>query len=536
MHRALYRKYRPSTFSGVCGQDHVSLTLKNQIAAGKPSHAYLFTGSRGTGKTSTAKILSKAVNCLDPKNGDPCWECEMCKGIDNGSVLDVVESDAASNNGVDNIRDLRDNIAYSPVSAKYKVYIIDEVHMLSDGAFNALLKTLEEPPSHAIFILATTEVHKIPATILSRCQRYDFSRIPASVITDRLSYICNNEGFEAEETALKLIAKLADGGMRDAVSMLDLCAGISGNVTEKSGAEAVGLIDKGYIFDIASLIEKNDTAALLKEINRLYNASCDMERLCAELISHYRDLMVAKTTPDFRELITATNEELDEIDKQAKTIKFEHMMFAVSALSDCVKTMKSGTDKRTAVETTLIKLCVPDLDSSAASLSARISALEDKLKHGVTVSASSVVSSVPAPSDNDAKPDDLAPAQSKSEDNIPYDSESDEITGFDKWPEVLEILAKTAPMIHAVLNESKAYICGTRMLIETKSSQFRDLINANKRYYSDIKQAIRSVTGEAFSIGPYYREAQEKAAAAKGSKPDPLSTFAEQNSDIVDVE
>ena len=201
MHRALYRKYRPSTFSDVYGQDHVSQTLKNQIANGTPSHAYLFTGSRGTGKTSTAKILSKAVNCLNPQNGDPCCECEMCRGIDNGSVLDVVEIDAASNNGVDNIRELREKIAYAPISAKYKVYIIDEVHMLSDGAFNALLKTLEEPPSHAIFILATTEVHKIPATILSRCQRYDFSRIPAAVIADRLRYICDKEGFDADENA-----------------------------------------------------------------------------------------------------------------------------------------------------------------------------------------------------------------------------------------------------------------------------------------------------------------------------------------------
>lgn len=539
MHRALYRKYRPSTFSDVYGQDHVSQTLKNQIANGTPSHAYLFTGSRGTGKTSTAKILSKAVNCLNPQNGDPCCECEMCRGIDNGSVLDVVEIDAASNNGVDNIRELREKIAYAPISAKYKVYIIDEVHMLSDGAFNALLKTLEEPPSHAIFILATTEVHKIPATILSRCQRYDFSRIPAAVIADRLRYICDKEGFDADENALKLIAKLADGGMRDAVSMLDLCAGVSGSVTEQGVAQSVGLIDKSYVFKIAELIEKKDTAALLGEINTLYNASCDMERLCFELISHYRDLMVAKTTKGFRDLITATNEELDEIEKQSKSIKFENMMYAVSMISECVKAMKSGGDKRGAVETTMIRLCVPSLDSSVEALVSRIAALEEKIKHGVPM-VQAGENAPDMPKKDNAEPNSSnavgnmnnEPKPTQNNNNATQNS-TDEVIPFDNWAEVMERLSSAQPMLHAVMDESSAYISGTRLLIDAPNPSFRPLINGNPKMYEAIKEAVFSVSGVRYGIGPYN---SQKIAERRNVEIDPLERFAKNNSDVVDVE
>lgn len=524
MSKALYRKYRPSKFTDVCGQDHVSLTLKNQIAAGKPSHAYLFTGSRGTGKTSSAKILAKAVNCLNLQDGDPCGECEMCKGIDSGAVVDVSEIDAASNNGVDNIRELRDNIAYLPVSAKYKVYIIDEVHMLSDGAFNALLKTLEEPPAHAIFILATTEVHKIPATILSRCQRYDFSRIPAGVIADRLQYICKEEKFTADENALKLIAKLADGGMRDAVSMLDLCAGISGNVTEQSVANAVGLIDKSYLFTIADLIEKQDTASLLAEIDRLYNASCDMERLCAELISHYRDLMVAKTTTSFRDLITATNEELEQIEAQSKTVKWSSMMNAAAALSECVKSMKSGTAKRIAVETTLIKLCSNSKAADSAeinALSAKIDMLEEKLNKlsigGVTTTA--VESTKPK-----AQP---KPKTSTSKQSIDYSK----AVKFTKWAEVMENLQSKSAMLYAALDKSSAYVIDELelLLIDAPNTMFKNMLRQDKSQADIIRLAASELTGTVYKIGPY-----ASANEQKEKKTDVLSDFAKQNKDIVD--
>lgn len=539
MHRALYRKYRPADFMSVCGQEHISQTLKNQIAAGKPSHAYLFTGSRGTGKTSTAKILAKAVNCLDPHDGEPCGECEICRGIDNGTVLDVSEIDAASNNGVDNIRDLREKIAYAPAAAKYKVYIIDEVHMLSDGAFNALLKTLEEPPAHAIFILATTEVHKIPATILSRCQRYDFSRIPAGVIAARLRYICDQEGFSAEDSALSLIAKLADGGMRDAVSMLDLCAGISGSVTEEGVAKAVGLIDKRYVFDIAAMIEQRDAAALLGEIDRLYNASCDMERLCAELISHYRDLMVAKTTKDFRELITATAEELEEIDRQSRSISFENMLYAVSALSDCVKTMKSGGNKRIAVETSLIKLCTPALDNTPAALSARIAAIEAALKGGnlpIQPTGESPATTAAEPASKEPqgdvaeRPECHEPDSEKSADG--GDSSGEEIRPFTYWAEVMEILRASEPMLHAVMGGSRAFLRGDFVLIDAPNSQFRSLINGNRRLYEAIRSAVLSASGMRCKIGPFKR----KAAVADAPSEDPLERFTKNNSDLVEVE
>lgn len=539
MHTALYRKYRPQKFTDVCGQDHISLTLKNQIAAGKPSHAYLFTGSRGTGKTSTAKILAKAVNCLNPKDGDPCGECEICRGIDNGSVLDVTEIDAASNNGVDNIRDLRDNVAYLPASAKYKVYIIDEVHMLSDGAFNALLKTLEEPPAHVIFILATTEVHKIPATIISRCQRYDFARISANVIADRLRFICDNEGFNAEDNALRLIAKLADGGMRDAVSMLDLCAGISGEVTEKSVADAVGLIDKSYLFDIVNMIESGDTAGVLGEVNRLYSASCDMERLCSELVSHYRDLMIAKSTAGYRELITATNEELDKIGEQSKTVGFDNMLYATNTLSECIRQMKSGSDKRCAVETAMIRLCVPRLEVTLETLSRRVALLEEKLSSGnigiaqpVTVDDAkySFGDEPAAPADNNAA--DNAAAKPKADENAQSTENPEQTIRFDGWAEVLEQLADIEPMLHGVLDGSAAYLRGDFLLIDAKNEQFKILMNNNKRMYAAIKTAMFNVSGKRCKIGPY----NSQTAQTPQQKVDPLDKFAKSNSDVVSID
>lgn len=536
MHTALYRKYRPQKFTDVCGQDHISVTLKNQIAAGKPSHAYLFTGSRGTGKTSTAKILAKAVNCLNPKDGDPCGECEICRGIDNGSALDVTEIDAASNNGVDNIRDLRDNVAYLPAAAKYKVYIIDEVHMLSDGAFNALLKTLEEPPAHVIFILATTEVHKIPATIISRCQRYDFARISANVIADRLKYICDAERFTAEDSALRLIAKLADGGMRDAVSMLDLCSGVSGRVTEKSVADAVGLIDKSYLFDIVNMIEAGDTAGVLREVNRLYNASCDMERLCSELVSHYRDLLIAKSTPGYRELITATNEELDRIGEQSKTVSFDNMLYATNTLSECIRRMKSGSDKRCAVETALIRLCVPRLEVTLETLSRRVSALEEKLSGGnISIAPQMSVSDsrYSMPKVDSVNDNSVATSQGKeNSDNEKSSENSDRAVRFDGWAEVLEQLADTEPMLHGVLDGSAAYIRGDFLLIDAQNEQFRILMNNNKRMYAAIKTAMYNVSGKRCKIGPY----NKNTAQMSQQKVDPLDKFAKNNSDIVSVE
>ena len=308
MYRALYRKWRPRRFADVVGQQPIVTALQNQIAAGRIGHAYLFTGTRGTGKTSCAKIFAKAVNCLDTTSPDPCGECAVCKGIDEGTVLDVSEIDAASNNSVDDIRDLRDETAYLPAMCRYKVYIIDEVHMLSTSAFNALLKTMEEPPEHVIFILATTEVQKVPSTILSRCQRYDFARITAKDIAGRLEYVAGEEKIELDPAAAELIGRLADGAMRDALSILDTCAGVSNTVDEALVRRMAGVTDRQYLFEISDAIAAGDSVKVLEEIARLRQQSVDMRRLCMELAAHYRNLMLC-ALPGGNELLTGTSPE-----------------------------------------------------------------------------------------------------------------------------------------------------------------------------------------------------------------------------------
>lgn len=304
MYLALYRKWRPSVFEDVISQPHITTTLKNQVKAGRVAHAYLFTGSRGTGKTTCSKILAKAVNCLHPKDGNPCLECAVCKGIDDGSIMDVIEIDAASNNGVDNIRELREEAVYSPAVCKYKVYIIDETHMLSQGAFNALLKIMEEPPAHVIFILATTEVHKVPATILSRCQRYDFHRIRSEDITERLLYIASQETLTLDADAARLIARLADGGMRDALSLLDQCAAFSDHIDAETVSSAAGIAGREYLFELCDAVLAQDAAGALKVIDRLYELSVDLQQLCSELIMQFRNMMILKTVSDPGDMIT----------------------------------------------------------------------------------------------------------------------------------------------------------------------------------------------------------------------------------------
>ena len=293
MYHALYRKWRPQKFADVVGQEPIVTALQNQIASGRIGHAYLFTGTRGTGKTTCAKIFAKAINCLDHSSPDPCGECEVCRGIDEGTVLDISEIDAASNNSVDDIRDLRDETAFLPTVCQYKVYIIDEVHMLSTSAFNALLKTMEEPPPHVIFILATTEVQKVPATILSRCQRYDFARITADKIAGRLLYVASQESFTLTEGAAALIGRLADGAMRDALSILDTCAGVSTQVDEALVRRMAGVTDRAYLFEISDAIAKGDAVAALQKVAELRQQSVDMRRLCTELAGHYRNLMLS---------------------------------------------------------------------------------------------------------------------------------------------------------------------------------------------------------------------------------------------------
>ena len=374
MYRALYRKWRPQRFEDVVGQRGIVTALRNQIATGRVGHAYLFTGVRGTGKTTCAKIFAKAVNCLHPKDGDPCGECEICKGIDNGSILDVVEMDAASNNGVDDIRDLRDETAYTPSACHYKVYIIDEVHMLSTAAFNALLKTLEEPPAHVIFILATTEIQKVPATILSRCQRYDFTRIGPEDIAQRVEYIAGQEGLELTTDGAELISRLADGAMRDALSILDTCAGVTAKIDADVVRRMAGVTDRSYLFRISDALEAQDGAAALAQLAALRQQSVDVKRLTEELIAHYRALMLA-ALPGGQSLLSGVSpeEEAQYLEKGPQLGQREAVR-AIRTLGNALEHMTRGSDQRIELELALFTLSEPPQTAPAAAVSVQAAA------------------------------------------------------------------------------------------------------------------------------------------------------------------
>ena len=370
MYRALYRKWRPQRFEDVVGQRAIVTALKNQITAGRVGHAYLFTGVRGTGKTTCAKIFAKAVNCLHPVNGDPCGECEICKGIDNGSLLDVVEMDAASNNGVDDIRDLRDETAYTPSACQYKVYIIDEVHMLSTAAFNALLKTLEEPPAHVIFILATTEIQKVPATILSRCQRYDFTRIGPEDIARRVEYIAGEEKLELTSDGAELIARLADGALRDALSILDTCAGVTAKIDADVVRRMAGVTDRSYLFHISDALEAQDAAAALAQLAQLRQQSVDVKRLTEELIAHYRALVLA-ALPGGQALLSGVSPEEEALYLQkGPEMGQREAIRAIRTLGTALEHRTRGSDQRIELELALFSLSEPPQQMQAVTVQA----------------------------------------------------------------------------------------------------------------------------------------------------------------------
>ncbi len=405
MYQALYRKYRPAAFADVVGQNPVTETLKNSLSAGKISHAYLFTGTRGTGKTTCAKILAAAVNCLNLKDGSPCGECEACRAIANGAT-DIVEMDAASNNGVADVRELKEQISFLPVSLKYRVYIIDEVHMLSDSAFNALLKTLEEPPAHVVFILATTEVHKLPATILSRCQRYDFKRIDVDTIKARLLYVAEKEGITLDERAAGLIASLADGGMRDALSILDQCAGCTDHITETAVSEICGMADRRLMdsFVLAAAEQRADGA--LGVISEAYAASVDMKKFCEEALLYFRDIMVLKTVKSPEKLIVATEEQLNTLRSAAEKFSLSRVMSAIEILSRAREAM-NYSPRRSEMELAAIKLCVPESQADVSALLKRIETLE----RGVNAASGAVMRSTPPAA---AEPPDIVPSSPNS--------------------------------------------------------------------------------------------------------------------------
>ena len=386
MHQALYRKWRPKTFEDVCGQEHITSVLRYEVEENAVSHAYLFCGSRGTGKTTCAKILAKAVNCLSPVNGSPCGKCAACEAIENGTATDVLEMDAASKNGVEAIRDIRDEVVYSPSTLKYRVYIVDEVHMLSASAFNALLKTLEEPPAHVLFILATTELQKLPATIISRCQRFDFRRIAAPVLAARVSYIAKEEGLDLTPAAANRIARIAAGGMRDAISLLELCAGSPGTITPETVNEMTGSTGRDSVVGLAGAVANADYDTILSVVAEAVGSSRDLTVFWQDLMSLYRDLLVIKTTDAADKYLDLTDAEAAELHALAGKFGKGRLLFHCKLLEDAFFAMqKAGAVKRMIAELTLLRMCDPTMDTGAEALLARVEKLENAFSAGVPV-------------------------------------------------------------------------------------------------------------------------------------------------------
>lgn len=379
---ALYRKFRPSSFADVKGQDHIVTTLQNQIKADRIGHAYLFCGTRGTGKTTIAKILAKAVNCEHPVDGNPCGECDTCRAIAAGTSMNVIEIDAASNNGVDNIREIRDEVAYSPAEGRYKVYIIDEVHMLSIGAFNALLKTLEEPPSYVIFILATTEAHKIPITILSRCQRYDFKRIDIETIASRLRDLMDQEQVDVEEKALRYIAKKADGSMRDALSLLDQCIAfyLGQKLTYDHVLEVLGAVDTDVFSKLLREILKNDIVSVISTLEELIMQGREIGQMVSDFTWYIRNLMLVKSSENMEDVLDVSTENLRQLEEEAAMVREDTLMRYIRVLSELSNQIRYSSSRRVLVEMAFMKLCRPQMERDEISLTERVRILEKKLE------------------------------------------------------------------------------------------------------------------------------------------------------------
>ena len=403
MYQALYRKWRPKTFSDVVGQEHVTETLQRQVAEGRLSHAYLFTGTRGTGKTTCAKILAKAVNCEHPENGNPCNKCQSCLGIESGGFLDVMELDAASNNGVDHVRALRDEAIYSPAQVKKRVYIIDEVHMLSIAAFNALLKILEEPPEHLMFILATTELHKVPATILSRCQRFAFRRILPREIVGRLNYIAEQEGIDLRPDGAELLAHIADGALRDALSLLDQCAAAGGTIDSAAVLDALGLAGNLQTAQLMDCVLRRDTKAALLLLHRLYGSGKDVGAVLGELSALARDLLISKTAPEGGAALLTGGYDGQTMGSLLRQADSARLIAICTTLQRAAADMNVSVNRRTDAELCLLKLCDETLSGDLSAINARLARLEQQMATGVRYAAAeSTAQVVPAPAEKPA--------------------------------------------------------------------------------------------------------------------------------------
>lgn len=501
MYLSLYRKWRPTTFDDVCGQNEITDILKYEVANNKISHAYLFCGTRGTGKTSCAKILAKAINCENPQNGNPCNCCDACRSIDAGIATDVIEMDAASNTGVDNVRDIKEEIVFTPALLKYRVYIVDEVHMMSGGAFNALLKTLEEPPSHVVFILATTELQKLPSTIISRCQRFDFRRMTTDVIVSRLKYVAQNEGLELEDDGARVIAKTAQGGMRDALSLLELCGGMKEKIDESLVSKILGVGNRDSIKLLVDAILAKDYHAMYSHISDVVMSAKDLSVYWRELIEFYRDIMVTKTVGNSsaKGYLDLTDNEAESLADYAKAFSMEQLLYHSKLLEEALFNMsKAGASKRSVAELALTRMCEPRLSATPESLLARIYELENSvaaLKHGLYVPSSTSQASdektqIPAKNKLKNAPEAVTP-QTNPSDNAQKNTSND-FRLLGAWSDVLEALGKTKGGLAGLLDGSLCYVNGATYLIKVKNTFVASMVSGDDNL-SAIKMAILSV-------------------------------------------
>lgn len=519
MYLALYRKWRPKTFDDVVSQEHITTTLKHQIISGTTAHSYLFTGSRGTGKTTCAKILAMAMNCPHTEDGNPCMTCEICKGIEDGSILDVLEMDAASNNGVDDVRILREEANFLPTQCKFRVYIIDETHMLSTAAFNALLKIMEEPPAHVKFILATTEVHKVPATILSRCQRFDFGRIKTEDIAKRLLYIAERETFTLTEDAAFVIARMADGGMRDALSILDQCIAFSDKVNQEVVSKATGLVSRDYLFRLADIVLQASPEKALACVDELYGGSKDLQKLVDELIGHYRNLMIVQSVKQCDELVHCLPDELEHLKQQAQQISMRSILRNITVLQECLDKLGRSYDKRLCVEMALMKLCLPELDDSAQALEERLTRLEMLIKQGGFTTASAQLTTPPVVSQKvetavEIVPTKEQPSQPQAQEQPQQvalkpvspqtttgtsNQDSNQPQPLAVWPQVLAKVSVSNPALAGVLSGSLAYEAGEFLLIDSPITLFGQMIK-QEGFVKTLLTELEELTGKAYKI------------------------------------
>ncbi len=527
MYQALYRKWRPRGFDDIVGQEAITGALLCQINANRIGHAYLFTGTRGTGKTTCAKVLAKAVNCENPGSRGPCGECPCCLGIDNGTMLDVTEIDAASNNGVDDVRDLRDETVFRPGRCRYRVYIIDEVHMLSIQAFNALLKILEEPPSHVIFILATTEIHKVPATILSRCQRFDFLRIAQNIIKQRLLKIAEAEEISLEDDAAALVAVLGDGSMRDALSLLDTCAALGGIIDEERVRTMAGVTDKNHLFSLGEAVAKADVGAVVTQITALRERSIDIKRLCEELVAHYRNCLLAIVDSSGSLLDFLPEDEKERYLLCTKGQSEATCIRAVRRLAEALDKMGRSPNPRVELELAMFDIALLAQNTAVQTLpqktvqSGEAPAMAERVEQVAVVQEQSTREQEQT-TEHENGSQENEPLAERTNDNSPLPSfqelpvsaeEENEPAKqpepFSLWPQVVEQIGKTDSMVYSFVKKTDAYFDGKRVLLDG-GDVFLEFMRANTKVSEVIKAAIQTVSGTRYGIGPYLKKPKEQ--------------------------